>query len=109
MEENLPAEMCFPAVFRRVGVSSTDNEVHECAYQTSVSIGGHVFAGILYDQGPDPAGAGNYVAGESSSSAAAGLLQHPSFAARTTAPTTGTPPFLPFTNATSHFFHHPKS
>lgn len=108
--------MCFPAVFRCVRVSSTDNEVDECAYQTSVSIGGHVFAGILYDQGPDPAGTGNYVAGESSSSAAAGLLEHhPSFAARTTAPATGTTsssfatPFLPFTNATSHFFHHPKS
>ena len=26
---------------------------HEYAYQTVVEIGGHVFKGILYDQGPD--------------------------------------------------------
>ncbi|KAH6811912.1 hypothetical protein C2S51_025674 [Perilla frutescens var. frutescens] len=121
-EENLPAEMCFPAVFRCVRVSSMDNAVDQYAYQTSVSIGGHVFTGILYDQGPEPQGtAGNYVTGESSSSAAAaaaaaaGLLGQPNFIARTTAAATGTAsssfatPFLAFTNATSQFFHYPKS
>lgn len=33
-------------------VSSVDDEEEEYAYKTAVSIGGHVFRGILYDQGP---------------------------------------------------------
>ena len=33
-------------------VSSIDDEDEEYAYQTAVNIGGHVFKGILYDQGP---------------------------------------------------------
>ncbi|KAL0291787.1 UNVERIFIED_CONTAM: protein SHI RELATED SEQUENCE 7 [Sesamum radiatum] len=47
--------------------------VDQFAYQTSVSIGGHVFTGILYDQGPEDQleESGNYVTGESSSAAAA--------------------------------------
>lgn len=48
-----------------------DDTEEEYAYQTAVSIGGHVFKGILYDQGPDhhhhPQGTSNYmVRGESS-------------------------------------------
>ncbi|XP_047324572.1 protein SHI RELATED SEQUENCE 7-like [Impatiens glandulifera] len=31
---------------------SGDNVVDQCAYQTVVDIGGHVFKGLLYDQGP---------------------------------------------------------
>jgi len=52
-------EMKFPgatnsmAVFRCVQVRSMDDAVNEVAYQTSVNIGGHVFSGILYDQGPE--------------------------------------------------------
>ncbi|XP_068481778.1 protein SHI RELATED SEQUENCE 3-like isoform X2 [Phaseolus vulgaris] len=52
-------EMKFPgaansmAMFRCVQVRSMDDAVNEVAYQTSVNIGGHVFSGILYDQGPE--------------------------------------------------------
>ncbi|OWM80298.1 hypothetical protein CDL15_Pgr019578 [Punica granatum] len=40
------------ALFRCVRVSSFE-EPEQLAYQTSVRIGGHVFKGILYDDGPD--------------------------------------------------------
>uniref|UniRef100_A0A7C9AEJ2 Uncharacterized protein n=1 Tax=Opuntia streptacantha TaxID=393608 RepID=A0A7C9AEJ2_OPUST len=50
---NFPAEVSSPAVFRCVRVSSIDDTEDEIAYQTAVNIGGHVFKGILYDQGPD--------------------------------------------------------
>ncbi|KAL1217665.1 Protein SHI RELATED SEQUENCE 7 [Cardamine amara subsp. amara] len=49
---DLPPEISSPAVFRCMRVSSIDDEEEEYAYQTAVSIGGHVFKGILYDQGP---------------------------------------------------------
>lgn len=49
---HLPPEISLPAVFRCMRVSSIDDEEEEYAYQTAVSIGGHVFKGILYDQGP---------------------------------------------------------
>ncbi|KAK9670154.1 hypothetical protein RND81_13G181600 [Saponaria officinalis] len=50
---NFPAEVSTQAVFRCVRVSSIDETEDEVAYQTAVNIGGHVFKGILYDQGPD--------------------------------------------------------
>lgn len=49
---HLPPEISLPAVFRCMRVSSIDDEEEEYAYQTAVSIGGHVFKGILYNQGP---------------------------------------------------------
>ncbi|XP_010498401.1 PREDICTED: protein SHI RELATED SEQUENCE 7-like [Camelina sativa] len=49
---HMPPEISSPAVFRCMRVSSIDDEDEEYAYQTAVSIGGHVFKGILYDQGP---------------------------------------------------------
>ncbi|RDX57971.1 Protein SHI RELATED SEQUENCE 5, partial [Mucuna pruriens] len=49
----LPAEVNTSAVFRCVRVSAVDASDEQCAYQTSVNIGGHVFKGILYDQGPE--------------------------------------------------------
>ncbi|CAH8385536.1 unnamed protein product [Eruca vesicaria subsp. sativa] len=49
---HLPPEISLPAVFRCMRVSSIDDEDEEYAYQTAVSIGGHMFKGILYDQGP---------------------------------------------------------
>lgn len=63
---SFPAEVNSPALFRCVRVSSVDDPDDQYAYQTAVNIGGHVFKGILYDQGPDHA---NYMAaaGESSS------------------------------------------
>ncbi|KAG6401406.1 hypothetical protein SASPL_138262 [Salvia splendens] len=112
-EVGLPAEACFPAVFRCVRVSSVDDNAvgHQYAYQTSVSIGGHVFTGILYDQGAEPQGTGNYVTGENSSSAAAALSDHPNSVARTTGTTSPSfaAPFSAFTNTTPHFLHYPKS
>ncbi|KAH9623561.1 hypothetical protein KSS87_011720 [Heliosperma pusillum] len=49
---NFPAEVSSPALFRCVRVSSMNDNEDEVAYQTAVRIGGHVFKGILYDQGP---------------------------------------------------------
>lgn len=47
-----PAEVSSSVVFRCVRVRSLDGPDEQCAYQTAVNIGGHVFKGILYDQGP---------------------------------------------------------
>ncbi|KAJ0253634.1 Protein SHI RELATED SEQUENCE 1 [Hirschfeldia incana] len=62
-----PAEVSSPAVFRCVRVSSVEDGEEEFAYQTAVSIGGHIFKGILYDNGPGSIGGGGYNVGESSS------------------------------------------
>ncbi|XP_054823355.1 protein SHI RELATED SEQUENCE 1-like [Prosopis cineraria] len=51
---NFPAVFSSSAEFRCVRVSSMDEAEEQYAYQTAVNIGGHVFRGILYDQGPDP-------------------------------------------------------
>ncbi|XAR73814.1 hypothetical protein NMG60_11007908 [Bertholletia excelsa] len=63
---HFPAELNSQALFRCVRVSSIDDEDEEYAYQTAVNIGGHVFKGILYDQGPETQYSS--AAGESSSS-----------------------------------------
>ncbi|GMH13922.1 hypothetical protein Nepgr_015763 [Nepenthes gracilis] len=70
---DFPAELSSPAVFRCVRVSSVDDAEGHLAYQTAVSIGGHVFKGILYDQGPEARG------GQSSSGGGGGQWQqhHP--------------------------------
>lgn len=62
---NFPAEVNSLATFRCIRVSSDDNVVDQYAYQTSITIGGHVFKGILYDQGLTTASRG----GDSSSAA----------------------------------------
>ncbi|KAE8721841.1 Protein SHORT INTERNODES [Hibiscus syriacus] len=74
---NFPAEVSSDAVFRCVRVSSIEDADDQYAYQTAVNIGGHVFKGILYNQGPEsgydmvtPSAA---AAGESSSGA--GVVQ----------------------------------
>ncbi|KAE8655975.1 Detected protein of unknown function [Hibiscus syriacus] len=48
-----PAEVNSEAVFRCVRVSSIEDADDQYAYQTSVNIVGHVFKGILYNQGPE--------------------------------------------------------
>ncbi|KAL1316473.1 hypothetical protein HN51_068671 [Arachis hypogaea] len=78
--ENFPAVVSSPAEFRCVRVSGIDDTEDEYAYQTAVNIGGHVFKGILYDQGPDHAtttttNSSSYVAGDTSSTGAA--AHHP--------------------------------
>ncbi|KAL2458037.1 Protein SHI RELATED SEQUENCE 1 [Forsythia ovata] len=50
---NFPAEVNSSAVFRCVRVSAMDDAEEQYAYQTAVNIGGHVFKGILYDQGAE--------------------------------------------------------
>ncbi|KAE8731377.1 Protein SHI RELATED SEQUENCE 7 [Hibiscus syriacus] len=79
----LPQEVSSPAVFRCVKVSAVDEEEEELAYQTAVNIGGHVFKGILYDQGPET----HYTSGgETSHSQQLNLIT----TAATTAETAGT-------------------
>ncbi|WOK95166.1 hypothetical protein Cni_G03873 [Canna indica] len=51
--ERFPPEVSAPAVFRCVRVSHVDQGDDVYAYQTAVSIGGHVFKGLLYDHGPE--------------------------------------------------------
>ncbi|XP_059642526.1 protein SHI RELATED SEQUENCE 1-like [Cornus florida] len=68
---NFPAEANLPAVFHCVRVSSIDDTEDQYAYQTAVNIGGHVFKGILYDQGLDT----HHMAGDSSSGGASGGVQ----------------------------------
>ncbi|KAL3634313.1 hypothetical protein CASFOL_021367 [Castilleja foliolosa] len=50
---SFPPELNSPADFRCVRVSAIDDKYEQFAYQTAVNIGGHVFKGILYDQGPE--------------------------------------------------------
>ncbi|KAK7264254.1 hypothetical protein RJT34_31860 [Clitoria ternatea] len=53
-ELKFPGVMSSMALFSCVKVRSMDDTVNEIAYQTSVNIGGHVFSGLLYDQGQGP-------------------------------------------------------
>ncbi|XP_052195245.1 protein SHI RELATED SEQUENCE 1-like [Diospyros lotus] len=66
---NFPPKVNTQAVFRCVRVRSIDDAEDQYAYQTAVNIGGHVFEGILMDQGPES----QYMGGESSSGTAGGL------------------------------------
>ncbi|XP_071728156.1 protein EXPRESSION OF TERPENOIDS 1-like [Rutidosis leptorrhynchoides] len=50
---NFPSEVMTPTNFKCVRVSSIDDIDDQLAYQATVNIGGHMFKGILYDQGPD--------------------------------------------------------
>ncbi|KAE8729251.1 Protein SHORT INTERNODES [Hibiscus syriacus] len=113
-----PPEVSSQAVFRSVKVSAIDDVDEEFAYQTAVNIAGHVFKGILYDQGPE-----NLYTGGGESSQQLNLMT----AAATTAATTTTPAStssIPGTNmldpsvypaplnafiAGTHFFSPPRS
>ncbi|XP_022751429.1 protein SHI RELATED SEQUENCE 1-like [Durio zibethinus] len=64
---NFPAEVNSQAMFRCVRVSSIEDADDQYAYQTALNIGGHVFKGILYDQGPESGYNMAVAAGESSS------------------------------------------
>ncbi|CAI9754211.1 unnamed protein product [Fraxinus pennsylvanica] len=96
---NFPSEVNSEAVFRCVRVSAIDDAEDQYAYQTAVNIGGHVFKGILYDQGLE----NQYIAGETSSgggSVSAGVQQlnlitgTANSAATTSAAGGGSSPFL---------------
>nr|XP_010918973.1 protein SHI RELATED SEQUENCE 1 [Elaeis guineensis]XP_029119863.1 protein SHI RELATED SEQUENCE 1 [Elaeis guineensis] len=125
---SFPAEVSSAAVFRCVRVSPMDEADDEFAYQTAVNIGGHVFKGILYDQGPDapfpqtttPRGHIHY--GESSSSAAAAAITTAAAIATTLAGASTAPasaglldpsslyptPLSAFMAGTQFFPHHPR-
>ena len=120
---NFPAEVTSPATFRCVRVSSIEDAADQYAYRTSVNIGGHVFKGILYDQGgPDQ---GHYSLGECSSREAQAQQNQINAAALTMATTTTTTsnsvaaetllpfayasPFNAFMSAGTQFFFYPKS
>lgn len=65
-----PHELNSPAVFQCVKVNTMETPEEQYAYQTAVNIGGHVFKGILYDQGPDAPNYNNTHGGGRGSSAA---------------------------------------
>ncbi|KAI3930529.1 hypothetical protein MKX01_036975 [Papaver californicum] len=70
-----PSEVNSSAIFRCVRVSAMDEAEEQYAFQTAVNIGGHVFKGILYDQGPESPYAhhhGGAGGGETSTSGAGG-------------------------------------
>ncbi|KAG6787734.1 hypothetical protein POTOM_003778 [Populus tomentosa] len=50
---SLPGQVREPAVFRCIRVTAINSGEAEVAYQAKVNISGHVFKGILYDQGID--------------------------------------------------------
>jgi LRP1 type putative zinc finger protein len=80
-----PTEVRSPAVFRCVRVSPIDEEDDEFAYQAAVTIGGHLFKGILYNQGPEGSGMSPSPRqhAESTSSAAAAAITTTAAAATT--------------------------
>ncbi|XP_071722657.1 protein EXPRESSION OF TERPENOIDS 1-like [Rutidosis leptorrhynchoides] len=82
---NFPSRVNSPAVFRCVRLSAPDDADEEFAYQTAVNIGGHVFKGILYDEGPEGRRGGG---GESSSGGGGG--QHLNLITAGPTSTTGT-------------------
>ncbi|XP_075509520.1 protein EXPRESSION OF TERPENOIDS 1-like [Primulina tabacum] len=93
-----PPEVNSPAVFRCVRVSAMDDAEEHLAYQTAVSIGGHVFKGILYDQGLES----RYPGGGGESSSGCGVSQQPldfiaAASATTSAAATATTSQLNFT------------
>ncbi|KAJ6402859.1 hypothetical protein OIU84_014879 [Salix udensis] len=119
--ENFPAEVNSTVTFRCFRVSSIDESIDQFAYQTSVNIGGRVFKGILYDQGPHES---RYYFGESSSrqllhepdhlpSADALLTRPGTLASASGAAESLAPPSYPFPLAASmsgtQLFLHPKS
>lgn len=85
-----PAEVSSSAVFRCVNVRAMDDADEQYAYQTAVNIGGHVFKGLLYDQGPNSRYGGGV--GETSGGGSGGEAQQPLnlITATTNAATTAT-------------------
>lgn len=116
--ERFPREVSSEAVFRCVRLGPVDEADAEVAYQTSVSIAGHVFKGILHDVGPDPssssvaAGGGffrHHHAGEGSSPSTTAAGEGSSVAGPVSSsavvmdpyPTPGGPSY----GGAAHFFH----
>ncbi|KAJ8771042.1 hypothetical protein K2173_023367 [Erythroxylum novogranatense] len=85
-----PLEINSQALFQCMRVSGVDENDDQFAYKATVNIGGHVFKGILYDQGPES----TYMAGgETSSGGGSGSQQALNLiTARTATATTATSP-----------------
>lgn len=64
---NFPSKVNSTAMFQRVRFSSIEENEDQIAYQAVVNINGHIFKGILYDQGDDNHEY-NYMNGDDSSS-----------------------------------------
>lgn len=98
---HFPSEVSSQAVFRCVKVSAVDDADDQYAYHTAVNIGGHLFKGILYDQGPEGrySGGGGGGGGESSSGSGA-AQQALNFITGATTSTTAAA-------TTSHHHHQP--
>ncbi|KAF7817611.1 protein SHI RELATED SEQUENCE 1-like [Senna tora] len=94
-----PAEVKSAAVFQCVRVNAMDSPEEQYAYQTAVNIGGHVFKGILYDQGPGPGPEinidGGATATQSQRCSSAGAEPRPQQFNLITASTTSSNPFDP--------------
>lgn len=58
VKESLPAEVRGQTVFKCVKVTAIEDGEDEYAYQATVKIGGHIFKGVLYDQGLDTSSIG---------------------------------------------------
>ncbi|XP_072960286.1 protein SHI RELATED SEQUENCE 1 [Typha angustifolia] len=116
---SFPSEINSPSVvFRCVRVSPVEEGEEEIAYQTAISVGGHVFKGILYDQGP----ATRHSESSSSSAAAAAATLATTLTSATTTSVTAAavsaglldPSFLyptplsAFMAGTQFFPHHPR-
>ncbi|XP_027333519.1 protein SHI RELATED SEQUENCE 7-like [Abrus precatorius] len=86
-----PPELNSPAMFRCVKVSAMDAPDERYAYQTAVNIGGHVFRGILYDQGVDSP----YTSAGGEGSSGGGEAQPLSLISATTTATSSGNPFDP--------------
>lgn len=89
---NFPAQLESTALFRCVQVSSVDDPEDLYGYQTAVTIGGHVFKGILYDRGPEATyvgGGGESSTGGASGSGAAAQQPNPVTVAATAAESSG--------------------
>ncbi|KAL3340876.1 hypothetical protein AABB24_029164 [Solanum stoloniferum] len=71
--DHFPSEVSSQAVFRCVKVSAIDDADDQYAYHTAVNIGGHLFKGILYDQGLEGRYSGG---GGGESSSGSGAAQH---------------------------------
>ncbi|KAH0900668.1 hypothetical protein Bca4012_086434 [Brassica carinata] len=73
-EAIFPPEVSSDALFQCVKMSGVDDEEDDgqYAYQTTVNIGGHLFKGILYDQGPESSYASGGSGGSDHQSSSAG-------------------------------------
>lgn len=95
-------------MFRRVRVRSIDNNINgngvdQYAYQTGVIIAGHLFKGILYDEGPDNSNTHHIPQFRPAAAAAPAMeLLHPSSSSSSYPINLPPPPPVPATHLIPH-------